>query len=129
MSRPIVFISHFRVKPGKLDELRDLTQRITRLIEAEKPRTLLFLTYLDEDGGRISFLHAFADAESLDRHFEGSDERSAAAYELIEPDRWEFFGRPSDDAMGVMRQAAAASGATLAVHPAHVAGFLRLATG
>jgi hypothetical protein len=34
----------------------------------------------------------------MDRHFEGSDERAPAAYELVEPVGWEFFGRPSDEA-------------------------------
>ena len=31
-------------------------------LREEKPRTVLFLSYLDEEGGRISFLHAFPDA-------------------------------------------------------------------
>lgn len=127
MSEPIFFISHFRVKEGGLAEMQQLLHDTTERLHAEKPRTLLFLSYADEDGGQISFLHAFADAESMDLHFEGSDERSAAAYRYVEPIGWEFYGRPSAAALETMRQAAAKAGATLTVRPEYQAGFLRLA--
>ena len=61
-------------------------------IREGKPRTVLFLSYLDEQGGRISFLHAFPDADAMDQHFEGADERAAAAYEFIEPRGWSSTG-------------------------------------
>jgi hypothetical protein len=48
MSEPIVFISHFRVKEGKLDGYRRLQRDATRALEAEKPRTVAFLSYLDD---------------------------------------------------------------------------------
>jgi len=126
MSEPIAFVSRFRVKPGSEAKLRELARLTTSQIEMEKPGTLLFLVYLDADRSMVSFLHAFADADSMDRHFEGSDERSRAAYDLIEPAGWEFFGTPSPEALEAMQRAAAASGATLTVRPDHVAGFLRL---
>ena len=94
MPEPIFFLSHFRVKAGQLDLVRQLTSDVAARLQAEKPRTVLFLSYLDADGGTISFLHAFADAESMDLHFVGSDERSRAAYEHIEPLGWELYGNP-----------------------------------
>ena len=126
MSEPAFFISHFRVKEGKLDAVRQLTRDVAQRLEAQKPRTVLFLSFLDEQGGVIHFLHAFPDAQSMDAHFEGSDERAGAAYELVSPLGWEFYGRISDAALETMRKAAVSSGATLSVHPDYVAGFLRL---
>jgi hypothetical protein len=126
MVEPIVFISHFRVKEGKLDDLERLTGVVARNLEAEKPRTLVFLSYLNDDGTRVSFVHLFANAESMDAHVEGSDERSRAALEFMEPEGWEFYGTISDSALQTMRQAAASSGATLTVEPDYLAGFLRL---
>ena len=89
MPDPVFFLSRFRIKEGRLTAVRQMMSDATARIQVEKPRTLLFLAYMDADGGTISFLHAFADAESMDLHFVGSDERSRAAYEDIEPLGWE----------------------------------------
>ena len=127
MSEPVVFISHFAVKEGALDDLRRMSEAAVEGIREGKPRTVLFLSYLDEEGGRISFLHAFPDADAMDRHFEGADERAAAAYEFIEPRGWEFYGKPSERAMKGIRATAAKFGVPLVIEPEFNAGFLRLA--
>jgi hypothetical protein len=85
VSEPIFFISHFRIREGKFDALQRLSVETTERLRVEKPRTILFLSYVDEDRAVISFLHAFADADAMDSHFEGADERSRAALEFIEP--------------------------------------------
>jgi quinol monooxygenase YgiN len=126
MSEPLVFISHFAIKEGALDDLRRLSGEGVARIREEKPGTVLFLSYLDEGAGRISFLHAFPDADALDRHFEGADQRAAAAYELIEPRGWEFYGRPSEQVMESMRATSARFGVPLVVEPEFTGGFLRL---
>ena len=126
MSEPVVFISHFAIKVGSLDDLRRLTTETTARLREEKPRTVLFLSYLDEERRRISFLHAFPDADAMDRHFERADERSTAAYEFIEPRGWELYGRPNEQAMETMRAAAADSDVSLTVETEFNAGFLRL---
>ena len=125
MSDPIVFISHFQIREGALDAYRQLQGEVAADLEAAKPKTLVFLTYIDTAGGQMTAVHVFADAESMDLHFEGSEERSAAAYEFLQPDRWEIYGKPSDEVLGTMRNAAAASGVELRVHAEYVAGFLR----
>ena len=84
MSEPVVFISHFKVKEGKLDELKRLAGEVERSLREDKPRTAAWLVYVNEDGTRVSFVHCFPDADSMDLHFEGSDERSAAVYEFVE---------------------------------------------
>ncbi len=89
MSEPVVFISHFKVKEGKLDELKRLTGEVERSLREDKPRTAAWLVFLGEDGTQVSFVHCFPDADSMDLHFEGSDERSAAVYEFAEPDGFE----------------------------------------
>src|SRR5688500_1319190 len=121
MTEPIFFVSHFRIKEGQLAALKRMTAASTERLRAEKPRTILFLSYLDEDQNVVSFLHAFEDADAMDLHFEGADERSSTAYELIEPIGWEFYGRPSTAALETMRQAAASSGGSLSVQPEFLA--------
>jgi hypothetical protein len=126
VSEPVVFISHFGIKEGMLDDMRRLSGDVMERLRGEKPRTVLFLAYLDEQGTEISFLHAFPDAESMDLHFEGVDERVAAAYEYLVPRGWEIYGRPNEGALEMMRQSAATAGVSLTVLPDHLGGFLRL---
>ena len=129
MPDPIFFLSHFRIKEGQLDTVKQLTSEVAARLEAEKPRTAVFLSYVDGDGGTISFVHGFTDAESMDLHIAGADERSRAAFQYIEPLGWEVYGNPSPEAMETLRRAADSSGVPLARHPEYLAGFLRLEHG
>ena len=126
MSGPIVFVSHFAVKEDRLEDLERLSAEIVAELEADKPGTVAYLMYLDEEGSRFTVAHCFPDAGTMDRHFEGSDERTAQAFEVMTPLGWEIYGRPSDGALETMRQGAAATGVPLTVLPDHVGGFLRL---
>jgi quinol monooxygenase YgiN len=129
MSEPIVFVSHFRVKAEGLEPLRALVGKVTAQLEQEKPRTLLYLSYVDESRGEITFIHAFGDADSMAEHFAGADERSSAAYEFMEPAGWEIYGRTTAEVAEAMRRAAASAGVTLTAGSDHMAGFLRLGSG
>jgi quinol monooxygenase YgiN len=125
MSEPVAFISHFGVKPGKRNDFARIFQESAERLQADKPRTLVFLGYLNE-AGQASFLHVFADAESLDIHNQGSDERARAAYEYLEPKGWELYGRPSHEALETLQRAAASAGVELSVVSNYLGGFLRL---
>ena len=129
MPEPVVFLSHFKVKEGKIDELKRLSGAVERSLREGKPRTAAWLVYLDEDGTKVTFVHCFPDADSMDLHFEGSDERTAAVYEFVEPDGFEIYGQPSEQALETMRQAAEGSGVSLTVLSEHLGGFLRLGPG
>jgi len=126
MTDSIVFISHFRVRQGALDAYKELQREVAIQLQAEKPRTTVFLTYVDDSGTHMTAVHVFADAQSMDLHFEGSEERSRAAYEFLVPDGWEIYGTPSPNVLKTMRAAASSSGVKLIVEGGYVAGFLRL---
>ena len=129
MDNPIVFISHWTIKAGRLDDLKKLVREVVTRMEAEKPRTLIYLVYLNDDDTHATFVHAFADAESMDLHFLGAEERTASALELMEPDGWEISGRASDAALDAMRQMAASAKVPLTVRPDFLTGFMRLQAG
>lgn len=126
MSEPVVFISHFGIKEGTLGDLRRLSEEIIEHLRQDKPRTVLYLAYFDEEATQVAFLHVFPDAESMDLHFEGADERAKAAYQYLEPRGWEIYGKPSEAALESMRQPATGMGVPLTVLPDHLGGFLRL---
>lgn len=126
MTEPIVFVSHFRVKEDKLDGLKQMFREALDMLEAEKPRTTAQLAYLDENGTNVSIVHVFADADTMDFHFQGAEERSRAAYEFMDPAGWEIYGTPSDTALQMMRQAAASADVALTVRSEYLGGFLRI---
>jgi hypothetical protein len=103
MSGPIVFISHFKVKEGKLEGLKQHAQMMMELIKTEKPGTLAFLQYLNEVETELSIVHVFLDAEAYDRHLEGVGERAKGAFEFIEPLRRELYGMPNAQALAMSR--------------------------
>jgi quinol monooxygenase YgiN len=126
MTEPIVFVSHFRVKADKLNELKQQFREVLEMLEAEKARTTAQLAYLDDTGTKLSIVHVFADADTMDIHFQGAEERSKAAYEFMDPAGWEIYGTPSDAASQMMRQAATSAGVALTVQPEYLGGFLRI---
>jgi quinol monooxygenase YgiN len=129
VDHPIVFISHFTVKAGKIETLKLLARDVALRLEAEKPQTLVFLHYLDDKGTQVTFVHVFADAEAMDVHFRGAQERSRVAFEFVDPKGWEIYGQPSDAALGTMRKAATSAGVPLTIQPEYLAGFVRLLGG
>ena len=128
MSDPIVFISTHRIKEGKVADFKQLSREITPLIEAGKPQTVFFQAYLNEEGNEVTIVHVFPDADAMDLHFQGADERAAKAYEFIQPQRFEIYGAPSDQVLAAMR-AATGPGVDLLLKPQYLGGFIRLKSG
>jgi quinol monooxygenase YgiN len=128
MFEPIVFISHFKVKEGKLEGLKQHAQRMIELIQAEKPGTLAFLQYLNEEGTELSIVHVFPDAEAYDRHLEGVGERAKGAFEFIEPMRRELYGMPNTQALA-MSKPPDGSGMAFEHKPKRMGGYIRFKQG
>jgi hypothetical protein len=129
MSDPIVFVSHHRIKPGKADALKALMPEMWSVMETEKPRTLMNLAFLNQEGTEVTFMHAFADRGAMRLHSEGADERAQQAYEYVEPIGFEIYGSAGEQIVEGMRAEAADGDATLTLWPEFVSGFLRLAPG
>jgi quinol monooxygenase YgiN len=128
MSEPIVFISHQRIKEGKLDAYKQLFREYIGIIKADKPGTVAHLAYINEDGSKVTMVHVFPDAEAMDLHFQGVDERAKKAFEFIEIIRYEIYGRPSDMVLEMMQQFAG-SNIVLDLNLEHMGGYLRLKSG
>jgi hypothetical protein len=126
MTDPIVFVSHFRIKEGRFQDLRRHFLEAARALEMEKPQTSAFLPYGDDRGGALSIVHLFANADAMDAHVQGAEERSQAAYQFMDPGGWEIYGKPSASVMRMLQQAATGSRVDLKVRPIPFEGFLRL---
>ncbi len=95
------------------------------MLERDKPGTLVFLAYANEDGTEADVVHVFPDAEAMARHLEGASERAAASMKVIETIGYEIYGSPSEPVLETMRGFATTSGADLRVRPDHLGGYLR----
>jgi hypothetical protein len=126
MAETILFISRHRIKEGKLEELRQLIPQMLPMIEGDKPRTVLFQSYLSEDEAAVSFVHVFPDAEAMDLHLEGAEQRSAAAYEFFQPLAFTIYGSPSQQALDTMSREAQQLKTQLTLLPHSLGGFIRL---
>jgi hypothetical protein len=68
MSGPLIFISHSKVKPGKLEAYQTAAADAVELVESEEPRMIAFNCYASVDGTDVSTVQVHPDAESLDFH-------------------------------------------------------------
>lgn len=124
MSDPIVFISHNAVQEGKLGAFRDAFAGVAKALDAEKPGTVVYLAFAEEDGSEVSVVHVFPDADAMDQHLQGVQERMAKVA-FIQSKGYEIYGTPSEPVLGAMRGFAAAEGVPLRVQRDHLGGYLR----
>jgi hypothetical protein len=125
MSEPIVFISRNRIKPDMLAEFTRHYQTSIPLAEANKPDTLVQLAFVSVDESEVAIVRVFASAEAMDEQLRGSDVRSKAAYQFIEPTRMEIYGTPSSYSMEMIEKVAG-QGISVSILPAYIGGFIHL---
>jgi len=124
MSGPIVFISHQRVKAGRFEEFAAFFAYGSKAIESDKPGTVVFLAFADQGRGETRIVHVFPDAAAMDRHLEGADERSARAYEFLEPLEIDIYGAASASVISRIH-ALAGDSVIVRLMPELVGGYLR----
>lgn len=123
MSDPIVFISHSRVKEGKLEAFRELSEEVFSVMEAEKPGTVLHYGYVNEEVTELHFVHVFPNADAMDAHMVGAAERVGKADEFIATFEFEIYGAPNEETLAMLRQA---PGVDVRVNPVGFGGYIRL---
>ena len=124
MTEPVAFISRFRIKPGQREAYQQLAAEVTPRIEAEWPRTLVYLQFLGP-GDELTIIHVFGDADAMDMHAERAKAHSPRAMLLFEPLGWEIYGRPGPEAQAALEAAAQRASVPLRVYPEFTSGFLR----
>lgn len=126
MSGPLIFISHSKVKPGKLAEYQEHVSEAADLVESNEPRMIAFNSYASEDGTDVSTVQVHPDAESLDVHMKIFTENlQAKAFDALDSSEVNVYGEPSESARQQLEQMAAMTGIRVRILPAHQAGFLR----
>ena len=122
---PVIFISHFDVKPGHLHFFQALWDSMVIELERAKPRTVAYLGFQNEGGGSVTIVHVFPDADGFAAHVMGADDRTRQAYEHIEPAGWEVYGPAPDEILAQLGESALAAGVDLSIQPRRLGGYLR----
>lgn len=122
MSGPFVFISHGRIKPGKLGDFKAYAEHFMPRVREREPRILSFNTYLDAAGEEYTTVQVHPDVESMEQHMKVMAEEIGAAFEYVESDAVEVYGEPNEAVLAMMRNIAEVS---VTLRPVHVAGITR----
>ena len=124
MTQPIVFISHSSIKGGDAEGFRAFIRDGAPRLEADKPGTVAFLAYVEDDGSEASIVHVFPNADAMNAHLEGVEERSAEADAFLQTTAYEIYGSPDPQVVAMMRALAERSGVPLTVRPGYAGGYL-----
>jgi hypothetical protein len=128
MSEPIVLISSQRIKKGKLDGYKQFSQKVTDLLTANKPGTVAFLPYLNEEETEATIVYVFRDAAAMESHLQFAAGVTKESSEYMDVVRLEVYGRPTDANLEAMKKIAG-SGVALSVRPQSLGGYIRLKAG
>ena len=127
MSEPLIVISTFRVKEGKLEDLHRYYKKIVAIVEANEPQIIAFHGFLNEDGTEMTSIQVHPDTASMEFHMqvlkENWDESFSEYSQMADGIRGEYYGTPPASALEMTIQ----TGADPIIKPLHVAGFTRSA--
>lgn len=126
MSGPLIFITHSKVKPGKLEDYQRHVQQANELVESEEPRMIGFNTYGSAEGADVSTVQVHPDAESLDLHLRlFAEELGDRAFEALDTSEVNVYGTPSESARALLDQMSSQFGVRVRMFRTHQGGFLR----
>lgn len=129
MTKPFIVISTWRIKDGKLEDLKRFQREFSEIIEANEPQLIAFNAFYNEDGTEMTSIQVHPDAASMDFHLNVLRETlggaMSAVAEFVEPQSLEYYGMPPESALEMGRQ----SGRDFSVKPLHMGGFTRSPAG
>ncbi len=101
MADPFIYISTWKIKEGKLEELKEFSRELVGHIEAREPQLIAMNTFINDEGTEMTSIQVHPDSASMESHIGvvnqilGEDMNEwLERGELIEPIRAEIFGTP-----------------------------------
>ena len=129
MSKPLIVISKFRVKEGKLEELRQYYKKILDVVEANKTQMIAFHGFLNEEGTELTSIQVHPNTASMEFHMqvlkENWDESFSQYTQMVEGTTIEYYGTPPESALAINEL----SKQVLTIRPVHIAGFTHSSKG
>jgi hypothetical protein len=135
MSEPLIYISTWRIKEGKLEEYKRFTKEFLDLIKDKEPQLIAFHLFINEDGTEMTSIQIHPDAASMDFHMQVVEQVLGEEMlewvdraDFVEPKHVEIYGTPSANLLEA-DQPLVDSGIMRGIKPRYLAGFTRSSAG
>lgn len=127
MPDPIIVVDSSRIREGKLEEVKALVEELTNFVAANEADPIAYNVYLDEGGTRMTVVQIHPSSASMEFHLQVAAPVFRKFAPLLELERVDFYGAPSDELREQMRRKAELLGDARVVVNELAAGFARLA--
>ena len=135
MTKPLIFISTWKIKEGRLEDYKKFAREFMEHVKAKEPQLIAFNMYFNEDETEMTSIQVHPDTASMDFHLQvlakviGEDmiewiDRA----DFLEPKHIEIYGNPSAKLLET-DQPLVDAGIPQSVKPLHFAGFTRFTAG
>jgi hypothetical protein len=102
VSEPIVYVSTWKIKDGRIEDYRRFYARMVDAIRTDDQGVLAFYAFGNEDGTEITNVHVFPERTTLERHMAVIAEQMgllpedlSAVSAFMEPIGVQVYGMPS----------------------------------
>jgi hypothetical protein len=127
MSDLILYVDTSDVREGALEELRAGMKELTDFVEANEPRIIAYNVYFNDEGTRMTVVHAHADSASFEYHMEVAGHLFRRLAELVTLSAIHIYGGPSEKVLKQSHEKAQMLGRGAVVVEPLFAGFNRFA--
>jgi hypothetical protein len=135
MTKPLTFISTWKIKEGRLEDYKRFAKEFMEHVKAKEPQLIAFNMYFNEDETEMTSIQVHPDIASMDFHLQvlakviGEDmiewiDRA----DFLTPKQFEIYGAPSAKLLEA-NQPFVNAGISQSVKPIHFAGFTRSTAG
>lgn len=103
MTEPLFVLSTFKVKEGRVDDVKKHYRRILDIIEPNEPQLIAFHGFLSEDETEMTSIQVHPDTDSMEFHMQVLKDNWDALFseygEMLEGIRIEYYGTPPQSAL------------------------------
>ena len=131
MSDPVVYLSTWRIKEGKLRDYQRFYAQLVKIVDENEPGVSAFLAFANEDHTELTNVHVFPDNATLDRHMAVLGQKMGllpgdltAVMQHMDPISVQIYGVPGGKA-AEMDKGMMDSGVPFTGKPRYLGGFTR----
>jgi hypothetical protein len=136
MTEPLIYISTWKVKEGRLEDYKQFATRLLEIFEAREPQLIAMNIFINEEGTEMTSIQFHPDASSMDFHLRILDQALGedmaewvARADFLEPRHAEIYGAPSAALLEADQPLVDAGALPRKIKPIRIAGFTRTPAG
>jgi hypothetical protein len=127
MSDAMVYVDTSDVREGALEELKAGMKELADFVEANEPRIIAYNVYFNDEGTRMTVVHAHPDSASFEYHMEVAGPIFRELAELVTLSAIHIYGKPSQRVLKQSHEKAQLLGRGAVIVEPLFAGFTRFA--